>query len=175
MDQYSTLSWILDRRDLHLPVTVPILCAKGKDLICPDQSDFKASDGWSHKFMRCYNLVLRAKTSLAQKLPGTLEEIIKAFQKQLKRVKEVNSFGVIGNMDETPLFFDVISGRIIDSKGKKSITVLTTGSEKKHLTVKFLKHFQVRKQQKYSTYYNYFYYNSVTFKPFFFNSLIFST
>ena len=73
------LSWILARRDLHLPVTVPILCVKGKDFICLDQPDFKASDGWAHKFMRCHNLVLRAKTSLAQKLPGTLEERIQAF------------------------------------------------------------------------------------------------
>ena len=54
---------------------------------------------------------------------------------QLKRVKEVNSFGVIGNMDETPLFFDVVPGRIIDSKGKKGIIVRKTGSEKRHLTV----------------------------------------
>ena len=129
------LSWILERRNLHLPVTVPILCAKGKDLICLDQPDFKASDGWAQKFMRCHNFLLRAKTSLAQDLPNTLEERIQAFQKQLKKVKEVNSFGVIGNLDETPLFFNVIPGRVIDSKGKKIIIVQTTGSEKRHLTV----------------------------------------
>ncbi len=38
-------------------------------------------------------------------------------------------------MDETPLYFDVVPNRILDRKGKKSISVRTTGSEKRHLTV----------------------------------------
>lgn len=48
---------------------------------------------------------------------------------------EINSFKVVGNMDETPLFFDIVPGRVLNSKGKHSIIVCTTGSEKRYLTV----------------------------------------
>ncbi len=51
---------------------------------------------------------------------------------QLGRLKEINKFEI---MDETPLYFDVVPNRVLDKKGKKSIIVRTTGSEKRHLTV----------------------------------------
>ena len=37
-------------------------------------------------------------------------------------------------MDETPLYFDVVPGRVLDKKGK-SVVVCTIGNEKRHLTV----------------------------------------
>ena len=54
---------------------------------------------------------------MGQELPATLEERIQAFQKQLKRVKEV---GVIGNMDETPLFLMLRPGRSSILKERKT-------------------------------------------------------
>lgn len=41
----------------------------------------------------------------------------------------------IGNMDETPLFFDMVPGKTVEKKGVKSVRVRTTGSEKRHVTV----------------------------------------
>ena len=38
-------------------------------------------------------------------------------------------------MDKTPLHFDIVPGRVVDKKGKKSVIVRTTGTEKRHLTV----------------------------------------
>ncbi len=38
-------------------------------------------------------------------------------------------------MDETPLYFDIVPGRVLDTKGKKSVIVRTAGNEKRHLTV----------------------------------------
>ena len=81
-----------------------------------------------------HSLVLRCRTSLAQELPVSLEERITVFHKQISRVKEINRFQFIGNMDETPLFFDVVPNKVIAKKGTKSIIVRTTGSEKRHLT-----------------------------------------
>ena len=74
------------------------------------------------------------KTSLAQELPATLEEFT-AFRTQLHQLKEISKFEIIGNMDESPLYFDIVPNHVLDQKGKKSITVRTTGSEKRHLTV----------------------------------------
>ena len=129
------LVWLLDARDKQLPITTQLLRAKALELVTPANSQFKASDGWVQKFKERHSLVLRVKTSMAQELPVTLEERIKAFRTQLGHLKEINKFEMIGNMDETPLYFDVVPNRIIDKKGKKSITVRTTGSEKRHLTV----------------------------------------
>jgi len=129
------LTWLLDARDKQLPVTTPLLRVKALELITPTHPKFKASDGWVQKFKQRHSLVLRMKTLLAQELPATLEERIMAFRSQLQRLKEINKFEVIGNMDETPLYFDVVPNRILDKKGKKSIIVRTTGSQKRHLTV----------------------------------------
>lgn len=41
----------------------------------------------------------------------------------------------LGNMDETPVFFNMVPGKTIDVRGKKTIKVRTTGSEKQHITV----------------------------------------
>ena len=38
-------------------------------------------------------------------------------------------------MDETPVYFDMVPSKTVDVKGKKTIKVRTTGSEKRHITV----------------------------------------
>ena len=61
---------------------------------------------------------------MAQKLPATLEERIQAFYRQIKGETEINKFGVVGNMDETPLYFDVVPGMVLNKKGKQSLVVV---------------------------------------------------
>ena len=68
------LIWVLENRDLQLPITIPLLQAKALELLKEDHPNFKASSGWVHKFMNRHSLVLRAKTSMAQELPAILEE-----------------------------------------------------------------------------------------------------
>ena len=41
----------------------------------------------------------------------------------------------IGNMDETPMYFDMPGNTSVDFVGNKTIIIKTTGHEKKHLTV----------------------------------------
>lgn len=50
---------------------------------------------------------------MAQKLPVTLDERIAAFYKHIKRDKELYNFRVLGNMDETPPFFNVVPNQVI--------------------------------------------------------------
>lgn len=42
---------------------------------------------------------------------------------------------LIGNMDKTPMYFDLASNKAVQMKGKKLISVLSTGAEKRWLTV----------------------------------------
>ena len=38
-------------------------------------------------------------------------------------------------MDETPIYFDIVPGKTIERRGKKTVKVRTTGSEERHITV----------------------------------------
>ena len=82
--------------------------------------------------MRRHNLVLRAKTSMAQELPKDLEAKISEFRRQVRYIRENGDFPfeLIANMDETPVYFDMVPSKTVDVKGKKR----TTKSEKCRLT-----------------------------------------
>ena len=41
----------------------------------------------------------------------------------------------IGNMDETPVYFDLVPNKVVDRVGVKSCIVKTTGAEKRRITV----------------------------------------
>ena len=127
------LQWVLEMQDLQLPVTTDSLSAYVHKFVSEKmpELDFKASRGWAH------NLSLRMKTSLAQRLPADLESRIANFCSFFYRLRCQDDFEpvLIGNMDETPAYFDVVPGRTLDRKGQKSILLRTTGSEKRHLTV----------------------------------------
>ena len=43
--------------------------------------------------------------------------------------------GQLGNMDEVPLTFDVLSNKTVDVKRAKTITIKTSGNEKTRYTV----------------------------------------
>lgn len=83
----KVLQWVLEKRDLQLAVTTEMLQIQARLIITPVVPTFKASDGWAQKFFRRHSLVLRAKTSLAQKLPRDLEEKITAFHAKVTELR----------------------------------------------------------------------------------------
>ena len=90
-----------------------------------------------YKFFRCDRFTLSAKTSLSQRLPAALEGKMKSYlQKVQKEQRSGRSCGaLIGNMDETPIYFDLVPGKTIDRVGAKSCIICSTGAEKQHITV----------------------------------------
>jgi len=74
---------------------------------------------------------------MAQKLPGDLESKVVSFRDQVHSIRSRTDidYALLGNMDETPVFFDIVRGRIIEVRGRKTVRVRTTGVEKRHLTV----------------------------------------
>jgi len=98
---------------------------------------FLASNCWSTKFLRRKNLALRRKTKIAQKLPEDLDQKITNFHSFMikRRRKENYQLVHIGNMDETPVWFDMPSARTVNAKGAKTVLVNTTGHEKSRFTV----------------------------------------
>lgn len=83
-----------------------------------------------------HSLVLRAHTSISPTLPKDLEAKIAAFHREVRNIRENSDFSyeLIANMDETPVFLDLVPSRTVDRKGKKSIRVRTTNSEERHIT-----------------------------------------
>ena len=83
---------------------------KGLSLIKPSAPDFKASDGWLRRFLSRNNLVLRAKTSMAQILPCDLEDKFAQFRQNVQYIRENEDFpyDLIANLDETPAYFDIV-------------------------------------------------------------------
>lgn len=97
---------------------------------------FHASTGWCNNFLKRHSLVTRQKTKISQKLPQDLDDKVLSFQKFVIDLRKEQKFDLchIGNMDETPMFFDMLSNRTVDRIGAKTVYVRTTGHEKTHFT-----------------------------------------
>ncbi len=69
--------------------------------------------------MRRGGLSIKRKTSMAQKLPEELTHKITLFQQYIIQYRNNinNNLQTIGNMDETPLWFDMPIETTVDIKG----------------------------------------------------------
>ena len=95
------------------------------------------SRGWVCHFKERHNLALRKKTSLCQKLPSQLESKISLFYSDCARFLKIGKYPLllIGNMGKTPVFFDMVPEKSFVQKGQNSVTIRTSGSKKRHVTV----------------------------------------
>ena len=132
---YLIAAWVLEQREQQLLVTVDNICNQARVIV--GKEDFLTSRNWAEAFMKRQDLVLCAKTSVAQKLPAELKAKISAFHEFVKQRRDKDDFDdmYIINMDKTLMFFDLLLGKTVDFKGTKSIHIRTTISEKRHLTV----------------------------------------
>ncbi|KAG8196096.1 hypothetical protein JTE90_007834 [Oedothorax gibbosus] len=138
----AVLTWVLERRQNGHIVTRTAIRLKALHLAktvvkTHPGASFVASAGWCSRFMERHGLSLRQRTKIAQKLPKQLEEKIVAFQKEVINLRKENNFELsqIGNMDETPMTFDIPINRTVNAKGDKTVLIKTTGHEKTHFTV----------------------------------------
>ena len=85
----------------------------------PDNLYFDASRGWVRQFKERHNLALHRKTSLYQKLPYQLESKIFSFYFECARFLKIGKYplSLIGNMNETPVFFDMVPEKSLVQKG----------------------------------------------------------
>ena len=128
--------WILEKRETDcVAVTTQVIHCKALSIIRPVMPTFKASEGWVRRFMKRNNLVLRAKTRVSQTLPKDLEEKITAFRNEVANIFEDGDYPLdyIANMDETPVYLDLLPSNVVDKKGKKTINMRTTASEKNRI------------------------------------------
>ena len=82
-------------------------------------------------------LVLRQRTHIAQKLPKDVDDKVDKFHRFVIDERKLCTYAMsdIGNMDETPMYFDMPGNTTVDFSGNKTISIKTTGHEKQHFTV----------------------------------------
>ena len=133
-------TWVLSERQCGRIVTRVLIRLKALQWAAKNKEDglnFKATVSWCSRFMHRHNLVIRQKTKIAQRLLKDLDHKITQFQTFVINQRKRNEYSMapIGNMDETPMLFDVVGNTTINKKGEKTILVKTTGHETQHFTV----------------------------------------
>ena len=88
-------------------------------------------------FLKRYGMSLKQKTKIAQKLLSEFEEKMKDFQRFVISKRKTDDFPLsrIGNMDETPMCFDMPSNKTLNQKDDKTGLIKTTGHEKNFAVV----------------------------------------
>jgi hypothetical protein len=139
-------NWVIGQRKQGLAVTSAIIKVTMFNILEePDMIDlygnttesFKASFRWLYGFMKRYNLSLRRRTKISQKLPEQTQELLEKFRQYVMRLRIKNCYELcnIFNMDETPVWFDMAGNFTINQKGDKTVHIRGTGNEKNRFTV----------------------------------------
>ena len=68
-------------------------------------------------------------------LPADLEEKMARFRQDVYHVRQNGDFSydLIANMDETPVFFDMVPSCVVEKIGEKSVRVWSTNSDSEEL------------------------------------------
>lgn len=80
---------------------------------------------------------MRAKTTLAQRLPADMEDKVIQFHRFVLRSRQRWGYDLsrILNMDETPMRFELPATRTLEFTGNRTVPVLSCGADKQSFTV----------------------------------------
>ena len=125
------MDWLVVQRGLGLRVSRRMIQEKGRTIFAELNASEHEFKGWLNKFLGRHGLSLRRRTTIAQKDPEMLLEKIVNFVMFLSRkIDELNLLpSSIIAMDETSLWFDMISRTAIDTIGSKSVPLKSAGDE----------------------------------------------
>ena len=118
-----------------LSVNGMMLRVKAKEL--STDPEFKASLGWYSNWKRRHSISMRAKTSLAQRLPADMEDKVVEFHRFVLRSRQRWGYDLsrILNMDKTPMQFELPATRTLEFTGSRTVPVLSCGADKQSFTV----------------------------------------
>ena len=82
------------------------------------------------------NFLFEAAHRESQKLPSQLESVLTRLYADAAKFMRIRKYplSLVGNMDETLAFFDMVPAKCIAAKGTKECVVRTSGGKKKHFT-----------------------------------------
>ena len=87
--------------------------------------------------MNRHKLSNRRKTTIAQRLPEDYVEQQNEFLSYVLYLRKEHDYplSLIGNMDETPLSFNLPSNTTIEHSGSKTVSILSTDHKRSNFTV----------------------------------------
>ncbi|CAI7870049.1 unnamed protein product [Closterium sp. NIES-53] len=99
--------------------------------------NWNASSHWSQRFRDRWNLVMRVKTKVGQRLSAECAKDCESFWKfvRINRARHKIDLARIINADQTPLFVEMPAERMIEHRGARSVPIRTAGYQKTRLTV----------------------------------------
>lgn len=130
-------NWIVEERNAGRSISTKTIINESKlRTAAQGLNDFHGMSSWCYRSMKINGLSMRTKTRIAQKMLEDYENKTIAFHSYVINARKETDYemGQIGNVDEVPLTFEVVSNRTVDIKGSKSITIKTPGHEKTHYT-----------------------------------------
>ena len=98
---------------------------------------FAVSKHWFERFQERWKISLRSATNRAQEEPSSKEALVRNFHRRIRQEGEFELRN-IANMDQTPLPFDLNSGKTYADKGSKTVwcrSVGGSGMDKRQATV----------------------------------------
>jgi hypothetical protein len=138
-DEDDLAMWIMCQRESGVLIRRNLISKKALELFGEDLPEFKASSGWVTNFLNRWNFVHRRATNVGQGLPVDLDSKLLSFWMYLHSVVESGPTPIspssVGNMDETAIWIDMPGNVTIESVGKRTVHVKTTGKDRHRFTV----------------------------------------
>lgn len=96
-----------------------------------------AFQNWCYRFMERYYLTFRTGDHIGQMLPNDALEKFNQFRQDIINKRMFGGFreNLIGNMDETPVFFYMVSKTTIAKKETRTVHIKTQQQKKVRVTV----------------------------------------
>ena len=112
------LKWIFVLRNLHFFAVLVMSFQEKTKLV--------------RKFFNRHKLALRVRTSFSQKLPKQLEGVLSKFYEDAASFMRIGKYplSLVGNLDETPAFCDMVQSIYTSKKGERKCMVRYSGSGK---------------------------------------------
>ncbi|KAI1726207.1 brinker DNA-binding domain-containing protein [Ditylenchus destructor] len=133
-------AWVRETRATGTKDTLSQIVREAQRLQRPafgpqSNTELKMSHGWLMSFIHRHKFSARKETRRCQKPPAEYAAKIADFVVYISKLREQNNYLQIYACDETAVWLDPTSGKCVDYKGAKDVTVVSTGHEKARVTV----------------------------------------
>ncbi|KAI1722036.1 DDE superfamily endonuclease domain-containing protein [Ditylenchus destructor] len=128
-------SWIRQERALKGCCTQSVMLARAKVLAQRYDVGINLSHGWFQAFVERDKFSLRKTMRIAQKPPEDYVHKIVDFILYVGKKREKEGYARILAMDETAVQLEPASAKVLETKGAKDVTVISTGHEHTNITV----------------------------------------
>lgn len=129
-------NWIVEERSLGRMLSTKAIINEAKRRAAEQgMDDFQGTSSWCYRFLNRQGLAVRTKRRAVQKMPNDYEKKMIDFREFIVNARKETAYelGQIGNMDEVPITFDVLSNQT-GIKCSNMATVKMSGHEKSHYT-----------------------------------------